>query len=163
MNPPIPPELRALRDFLTASDPMPAAVTQSGYAALAHVQDWKNVRAQQLELVSDSMDTPAATRFVGRTSRPRSRVLTYMMPGRIIEMDLVTTSPGAFQATGIVIDRAGRGVVSGEVVVRFPGGQRCGQLDRHGSFQVDDVPSGPLSVVFRPTEGAPAIAKWLVC
>lgn len=162
MNPPFPPELRALREILVECDPAPPSVAEGGYAAPEVAGEWRNSDSVPLELVSDSADMPSPTRFVSRPVRLRPRVLTFMTPGRIVEVELVTTLPRLMQASGIVISRAGQGVPEGHLVIRHPAGERNGELDRHGAFQIDDLPRGPLSVVFRPAGGTPAIADWIV-
>ncbi|GAB3293779.1 hypothetical protein [Parasphingorhabdus pacifica] len=151
-----PSELRVLRDLFQVCDPTPDHLLGAAYAA--HARGWSG--AVPLALVGDSTDTSVATRARATTE---SRVLTFTMPGRILEVDLVPTVPGVFRAAGMVISRAGQGAPSGEVVLRTPGGQQSERLDRHGAFTVDDVPSGPLSMVFQPTGAQPAVADWFVC
>jgi hypothetical protein len=159
MSFPIPPELRALRKFFHAHDPVPERVVTAGYAAAELARECDGTGT--LELVSDSAETPTKVRSSSGSSP--TRVLTFAMPGRILEMDLVPTTPGMFRATGMVISRAGQGIPTGDVAVRHPFGQCTGGLDQHGGFRVEDVPSGPMSVVFRPTRATPAIADWFVC
>jgi hypothetical protein len=156
----IPPELQALRDLFHIHDPAPDRMLAAGYAAADLAREWRGSGA--LELVGDSADVPAPAK-VRAGHRPESRVLTFAMPGRIIEMDLVPTTPGMLSASGMVISRAGQGVPAGDVALRHPGGHRQGGLDEHGGFRVDDVPAGPLSVVFRPTRSTPVVADWFVC
>ncbi|MEB3370268.1 hypothetical protein [Saccharopolyspora mangrovi] len=153
----IPAELRRLRELFQTQDPVPERVLAGSYAAVA-------MRAAdrdrgELKLVGDSADERVGV----RTGGPQSRVLTFAMPGRVLEMDLVPTASGLVRASGLVLNRSGQASPAGEVVLRHPAGERSGELDRHGAFQVSDVPRGPLSVVFRPERAEPAIADWLVC
>lgn len=155
----IPVELRALRDLFHRCDPTPDHMVHAAYAAAARVREWGGGVA--LELVGDSAEAPVPTR--AGAQRSESRVLTFLMPGRVLEIDLVPTVDGMFRASGMVISRAGQGIPEGEVVLRYPDGQQSGQLDKHGGFTVHDVPSGPLSMVFRPASAPAAVADWLVC
>lgn len=153
----VPSELRLLGDLFQACDPMPGHLLGAAYAA-AGTRKWRG--AASLELVGDSAEAPVATRASARTE---SRVLTFLMPGRVLEVDLTPMVTGVFRASGMVISRAGQGVPSGELVVRHPAGQQSARLDKHGAFTVHDVPSGPLSLAFQPTGAAPAVADWFVC
>ncbi|RCW46946.1 hypothetical protein DFQ14_101286 [Halopolyspora algeriensis] len=116
-----------------------------------------------LELVSDSAQAPASGALRCRPAGRETRELTFVLPGRLVELDLVSTVPGMFRACGMVISRAGQTVPTGEVVLRHPEGQCVGELDSHGGFRVEDVPAGPLSVVLRTARSGCAVADWLVC
>lgn len=160
MKPRIPTELRALRELFHACDPAPERVVNAAYTASARVREWCG--SGVLELVSDSADAPVPSRVRGPRDAPEPRVLTFMTPGRVIEMDLVPALPGLLRATGMVISKAGH-AAAGELVVRHPEGELVGALDEHGTFRVEDIPSGPLSLVFRTARSEPVIADWLVC
>ena len=153
----VPSELSLLHDLFQACDPTPDHLLGAAYAA-AHTRSWRG--AVSLELVGDSAEAPVATRAGARTE---PRVLTFLMPGRVLEVDLTPTVMGVFRASGMVISRAGQGVPSGEIVLRHPTGQQSERLDKHGAFTVHDVPSGPLSLAFQPAGAAPAVADWFVC
>jgi hypothetical protein len=159
MSSSMPPELAALRDFFHTYDPAPGSVVTAAYQA-ADVAGYCPA-ADALELIGDSGDAPAPGKT--RSGRPESRVLTFAIPGRIIEMDLGFTTPGTLRATGMVISRAGQGVPKGVVALRHPFGLCTGELDGHGAFRVEEIPSGPLSVVYQPHRGVPVVADWLVC
>lgn len=161
MNTTMPAELRALRELFQTCDPVPEHALDAAYAAGRLVASGNAPATGELELVSDSADSPALVR-VGAAGRD-TRVLTYVMPGRVLELDLVPTVPGMLRASGIVISRAGQKVPTGAVALRHPDGQRSGALDGHGAFRVDDVPAGPLSVSLLPNGSTPVIADWLVC
>lgn len=159
MNRPILPELAALRDFFRTHDPVPGSMVAAAYRAPHLAREWR--KAATLELIGDSADAPVPAKT--RSGHAQPRVLTFAMPGRIIEMDLTPTTPGALRACGMVISRAGQGVPSGDIAVRHPDGMCAGELDEHGAFHVEEIPSGPLSVVFRPDHAMPAVADWFVC
>lgn len=159
MNMATSPELTALRDFFRTHDPLPGSVVAAAYRAPQLVRQWRG--AGTLELIGDSTDVPVPART--RSWRAEPRVLTFAMPGRVIEMDLTPTTPGAFRASGMVISRAGQGVPTAEIAVRHPNGVCLGELDEYGAFRVEDIPGGPLSVVFRPHRTTPAVADWFVC
>lgn len=152
-------ELRALRAWFEETDPAPAHLTEVAYAALDLAGQADGAGA--LELIGDSAEERVPTRSAARAAE--SRVLTFLMPGRLVELDLVSTVPGSCRASGVVVSRSGQGVTSGDVALRHPGGERVAALDRFGVFAVDDVPRGPLSVVLRPAGAEPAVANWLVC
>jgi hypothetical protein len=158
MNWRIPSEFRRLREIFQTCDPVPEQAVAAAYAAME--RKWDRREAGVLELVGDSAEAPARVRSGGG---PTPRVLTFMMPGRVLEMDLVPTIEGMYRASGMVMNRAGHTPPAGEVVLRHSAGECRGALDEHGAFRVADVPRGPLSVVFRPVRSAPAIADWLVC
>ncbi|MBQ0922715.1 hypothetical protein [Saccharopolyspora endophytica] len=153
----IPAELRRLRELFQAQDPVPDRVLAGSYAAVA-MRAARGDRGE-LKLVGDSADERIGVRAGGS----QSRVLTFAMPGRVLEMDVVPTAAGLVRVSGMVLNRSGQAPPTGEVVVRHPSGERSGELDRDGAFQVADVPRGPVSVVFRPERAEPAIADWLVC
>jgi hypothetical protein len=152
-------ELAALRDLFHTCDPVPGSMVAAAYRAPGIARGWQGAGA--LELIGDSADAPPSAKT--RSGRIEPRVLTFATPGRIIEMDLTSTTPGALRACGMVISRAGQGVPCGDVVVRHPDGVCSGPLDEHGAFRVEEIPSGPLSVVFRPYRATPAVADWFVC
>ncbi|WP_433870433.1 hypothetical protein [Saccharopolyspora sp. CA-218241] len=151
-----PEELRALREIFQSCDPVPQRAVDAAYAA---VRFRSGTSTSALELVADSVDEPAPVRSWG----PASRVLTFLMPGRIVELELVPTVPGLYRVSGLVINRAGQSRPGGRLAVRHPAGERAAELDEHGAFAVPDVPRGPISVVFQAPRSAPAIADWLVC
>ncbi|QGK71695.1 hypothetical protein GIY23_21170 [Allosaccharopolyspora coralli] len=152
-------ELRALRAWFEQTDPAPPHRAQAAYAALDVAA--RPAGAGALELVGDSAEERVPTRTAARAAE--SRVLTFLMPGRLVELDLVPTLPGSYRASGVVVSRAGQGVTSGDVALRHPGGERAAVLDPYGAFAVEDVPRGPISVVLRPAGAEPAVAEWLVC
>ncbi len=157
----VPDELRVLRTVFQLCDPVPECALDAAYAAARFVSSEGSPATEVLELVADSADTPgpALTRGADRTSR----VLTYALPGRVLEMDLIPTVPGMLTARGIVLDRAGSHGLGASVTLRHPDGDHTGVLDRHAAFRIDDVPAGPLSVMLRPTGSTPLVADWLVC
>lgn len=158
-------ELRALRELFQTCDAVPNGAVTAAYAAgqqAGHCVSGART-ATALELVGDSADDPDPARVRAWRTPRESRVLTFMIPGRIVEMDLTTTTPGLVRASGIVISRSGQATPQGELVLRHPDGVCSGALDQHGAFHVDDVPRGPVCVAFRPDRSAPAIADWLVC
>ncbi|GAA4853315.1 hypothetical protein [Saccharopolyspora rosea] len=154
----LPSELHGLRDLFQNCDPVPEHVLDAAYSAVG--RRWDVSDQAVLELVGDSAE---ATTTVRSAAGPEPRVLTFLMPGRILEMDLVPTVQGMCRASGMVVNRAGHTPPTGDVVLRHSAGHSAGELDAHGAFRVEDVPRGPLSVVYRPLRSAPAIADWLVC
>ncbi|WP_406688510.1 hypothetical protein REH65_18820 [Saccharopolyspora sp. ID03-671] len=157
MNQRIPAELRKLRELFQTEDPVPERVLAGSYAAVAMRTSGRD--RGELKLVGDSADERVGV----RTGGPQNRVLTFAMPGRVLEMDLVPAASGLVTVSGLVLNKAGQASPTGEIVLRHPAGERSGELDRHGAFQVTDVPRGPLSVVYRPERAEPAFADWLVC
>ncbi|MGW3468313.1 hypothetical protein ACWDKQ_07520 [Saccharopolyspora sp. NPDC000995] len=157
MNQRIPVELRGLRDLFRSCDPIPEQALAGAYAAMAQRSPIEDPVV--LKLVGDSAESLARV----RSGQPEPRVLTFAMPGRVLEVDLVPTVGGLYRASGMVLNRAGQAPPVGEVVLRHPAGECAGPLDEYGAFRVADVPRGPLSVVFRPVRSAPAVADWLVC
>ncbi|QUH05337.1 hypothetical protein HUO13_35220 [Saccharopolyspora erythraea] len=153
-----PAELRVLRDLFETCDPAPQRLVEAAYAAAS--RKWSGGGSTALRLVGDSADAPARTRRAGMCD---ARVLTFAMPGRMLEMDLIPTTEGLFRAVGLVLGRPGHSAPAGDVVLRHATGESVGALDERGGFAVDDVPRGPLSVVFRQERSTPAVADWLVC
>ncbi|GAA2329321.1 hypothetical protein GCM10009854_00080 [Saccharopolyspora halophila] len=152
----MPTEIHRLRELFTTEDPVPEKVLAASYAAVA-------VRSESadpvpLQLVGDSAEEPVGTR-----SGAQPRVLTFAMPGRVLELDLMPITCGLYRVSGMVLARAGDAPPSGEIVLRRPDREYRGVLDEHGAFEVSDVPRGPVSVVFRPERAEPAVADWLVC
>ncbi|MFR9730355.1 hypothetical protein ACL03H_14095 [Saccharopolyspora sp. MS10] len=161
MSPRIPAELRVLRDLFHLSDPAPGHVRDAGYAAAGLARGRSG--AATLELVGDSAEEPAPVRAGNATAIAEPRVLTFLMPGRIVELDLVPQVEGLFRASGMVVSRSGQGRPQGEVVLRHPAGRCVAELDSFGAFHVSDVPAGPLGLVLRAAGSAPAVADWLLC
>ncbi|GAA2818936.1 hypothetical protein [Saccharopolyspora taberi] len=151
-------ELRVLRELFQTRDPAPERAVESAYAAAS--RRWADRGAAVLRLIGDSADTPGKTRT---SATAEARVLTFAMPGSLLEVDLVPTVQGMYRATGLVLASSGQGTPSGDVVLRHATGECVGELDDQGGFEVDDVPRGPLSVVLRQDEAAPAVTDWLVC
>ncbi|MFC7341550.1 hypothetical protein [Saccharopolyspora griseoalba] len=151
-----PAEIRSLRELFTTEDPVPESVLTASYAAIARRA--RERESGSLSLVGDSAEEP-----VGVRSGARPRVLTFAMPGRVLELDLVPMTCGLYRVSGMVLSRAGHAPPSGEVVLRRPDGEHRGVLDEQGAFEVPDVPRGPVSVVYRPERAEPAFADWLVC
>ncbi|MGW0891802.1 hypothetical protein [Saccharopolyspora sp. NPDC002578] len=162
MSPRMPAELRVLRDLFQLCDPPPGQVRTAAYAAAGLARGRADAAA--LELVGDSADAPAPVRSsASGPGDPEPRVLTFLMPGRIVELDLVPMVQGLFRASGMVISRSGQGRPEGDVLLRHPGGECVAELDEFGAFRATDVPAGPLGVVFRQVGSTPAVADWLVC
>lgn len=152
----MPAEIRRLRELFTTEDPVPEAVLNASYAAVALRSE--NRDSLSLKLIGDSAEEPVGTR-----SGAQPRVLTFAMPGRVLELDLVPMGCGLYRVSGMVLGRAGHTPPSGEIVLRHPGGEHRGAIDEYGAFEVSDVPRGPVSVVLRPERAEPAVADWLVC
>lgn len=152
-----PAELQSLRRFFQQYDPAPEHTVAAAYAALGRRF---GAGATALELVADSAADQSRVRS---TSGPQPRVLTFAMPGRVLELGLVPGRSGTFHASGMVLNRAGHTPPDGEVVIRHPRGSCRGDLDEYGVFEVDGVPRGPISVVLQSRCSAPAVTDWLVC
>lgn len=159
MRPRMPAELRVLGEMFQRGDPVPDRMRDLAYAAgrrrgIDH--------GSGLELIGDSAEDLTRTRSGG--AEPDVRVLTYLMPGRIVEVDLVPLREGLFEASGIVLDEVRGGPARGEVLLRTAAEQHAAELDADGRFGTAEVQAGPLSVVFHPAgEQRPAVADWLVC
>lgn len=156
----LPGELRALRELFLAGDPAPSRIVDAAYSAVARAREWSGSAA--MELVCDSADGPVAAPVRAGERAPASRSLSFAVPGRIVEVDFVPAVPGTLRATGMVISRTGQ-PPSGELVVRHGAGHSVGELDEHGAFRVDGIPSGPVSPVLRTGGAVTAVADWLVC
>ncbi|MER5391579.1 hypothetical protein [Saccharopolyspora sp. NPDC002686] len=158
MNPQLPSELRGLRDLFQSCDPVPDRALAGAYAAMSRRSGYRDPVA--LQLIGDSAESLAQVRSIGP---PEPRVLTFAMPGRVLELDLLPVEDDRYEVSGMVLNRAGGAPPAGDVVLRHRVGECAGSLDEHGAFRVGDVPRGPLSVVFRPLRSEPAVADWLVC
>lgn len=156
----LPGELRALRELFQSCDPVPARVVDTAYAAVSRAREWSGSAA--LELVSDSADAPVPAAVRAGEHRVESRSLTFVVPGQVVELDLVPVVPGTLRAKGVVISRTGH-PPAGELVVRHVDGESAGELDEHGAFRVEDIPNGPVSPVLRTGGSQAAVADWLVC
>lgn len=160
MIPRMPAELRVLREMFHRGDPLPDRMLDAAYAAAGRRHGFD--RHTGLELIGDSAQDPGRTR--SDSAGPDTRVLTYLMPGRIVEVDLVPLHEDVFRASGIVLDHLRDGPAQGEVLLRSADEQHAIGLDEMGRFGTADVTAGPLSVIFHPAgEPAPAVADWLVC
>lgn len=162
-----PNEFLDLRDLFQAQDPVPEHVTAAAYAALRVAHEFRELDAGRLELISDSAESPDFTPARSRSGGLLVRTLTFAVPGGLLGVDFVATAPRLLCATGMVIDTPSAGDVrdffAGSVELRHPKGRLAGELDEHGAFRLDDVPSGPLSVVYRPRGCPPTVSDWMVC
>ncbi|MER7013231.1 hypothetical protein ABT324_17575 [Saccharopolyspora sp. NPDC000359] len=154
----MPGELRRLRDLFQSCDPVPERALAGAYAAMSRRADYQD--PVPLQLIGDSAESLAKVRSLGP---PEPRVLTFAMPGRVLELDLAPVAEDRYRVSGMVLNRAGGAPPSGDVVLRHRAGECASVLDDHGAFGAADVPRGPLSVVFWPLRSAPAVADWLVC
>lgn len=154
----LPSELRELADLFRSCDPVPERALAGAYAAMSRRAGYQD--PVSLRLIGDSAESWAKVRSIGL---PEPRVLTFAMPGRVLELELAPVEEDRYQVSGLVLNRAGGAPPTGGVVLRHRSGECAGALDEHGAFQVPDVPRGPLSVVFRPLRSAPAVTDWLVC
>ncbi len=152
-------ELQVLRTIFSLGDPPPEHLRDAAYSVPDRMAGWTGAAA--LELISDSAEAPEAA--VRSGAEGGTRVLTFVTPGRVIEMDLLPQVPGRVRASGIVLSKAGSTASTGQLVLRHPGGERVDDLDEHGAFRIDGVPRGPLSVAIRTGGGEPAVADWFVC
>ena len=158
-----PDEFRDLRDLFHDQDPVPEHAVAAAHAALEVVRGLRELDAGRLRLISDSADSTEATPVRIRTGHAPLRTLTFAVPGELLGMDFVVTAPGLLRATGMVIGNANLDPPAGVVELRHPGGRCSGVLDEQGNFVLEAVPSGPLSVVYRPERSAPAVSDWMVC
>lgn len=153
-------EMQVLRKIFSLGDPPPEHLRDAAYSVPNRTAAWTGAAA--LELISDSAEA-AEPAVRGADEDERARVLTFVTPGRIIEMDLLPHVPGQVRASGMVLSKAGSTASTGQLVLRHPAGERVGELDEHGAFRIDGVPRGPLSVAFRTGGSEPAVADWFVC
>lgn len=161
MTPRVPTELRDLRDLFRRRDPAPAHAVQAAYAAADVVGRDPIAGVEPLRLISDSAEAPHPVPV--RAGRAEPRTLTFAVPGRLIEVDLVPTTPERFRARGIVVSRAGQAAPAGTVTLRSPDGRCSGEIDPGGGFSADDVPAGPISMLLTTARGVRAASDWLVC
>ncbi len=157
----LPPELLHLRELFRRRDPAPVHAVNAAYAAANLVHRNGDTGPQSLRLIGDSAEAPDPVGV--RAGRGDSRTLTFAVPGRLLEVDLVPTTPERYRARGVVVSRAGQAPPSGLVTVRHPEGQVSGEIGPSGGFTAEDIPAGPVSVLLHTARGVRAASDWLVC
>lgn len=161
MTPRVPDELLRLRELFRRGDPTPPHAVRAAYAAADVVHRDGTAGVEPLRLIGDSAEAPSPVGV--RAGHVEPRTLTFAIPGRLVEVDLVPTTPERFRARGIIVSRAGRAAPAGMVTLRFPGGTSSGEIDPAGGFSAEDVPEGPVSLVLTTGRGVRAASDWLVC
>jgi hypothetical protein len=124
-----------------ALPPVPERTLALGNTAV----DWYVPAATLASVTSDSAGTPAGVRGGG------PRTLTFGGPGVSVEIEVCGP-----EIVGQLMPPAGA-----EVVLRSPGGERGTRTDEAGGFVLLDVPSGPVSLLFRLSEGASVVTSWI--
>jgi hypothetical protein len=124
------PILLALRDIVTALDPVPERVYSAGYAAGAPIE------GERLELVEDSaVAEPAGMRGPGGP-----RLVRFDGNGSTVELEITTSGPHTLRLRGLLAPSAAGTRIS----ARWPAGRTSSDVDELGQFLLTDVPSGPL-------------------
>ncbi|WP_017976961.1 hypothetical protein [Actinopolyspora halophila] len=153
-----PPELNLLGKLFLAGDPTPRRALASAYRA---VEKLLGGQAPNARLVPLSDTAELASGLDEGADGPR--VLTFGVPGRVVELELVATGPGLLRAGGMVLSRTGQSQAGGVLSVRHGAGESHDVLDDCGGFLVRGIAAGPVSVLFRSRWGFGAATDWFAC
>ncbi|MDO9356529.1 MAG: hypothetical protein Q7T55_22720 [Solirubrobacteraceae bacterium] len=140
-----------LGDLFGRTDPVPSPVTLAAYAAI----ELRDLDAQLAELLSDSAVEDRELAGVRSTATP-TRLLTFSLgEDEYIEVDVA--EDGETRAlTGYVVPSS-----EGRFAVEHASGALEGDLDEHGRFSIDGVPSGPARLRFLLPGRAAIVTPWL--
>ncbi|NYH78733.1 hypothetical protein FHR84_002058 [Actinopolyspora biskrensis] len=156
-----PPELNLLGELFLAGDPAPRRAFAGAYRAVEKVL---GRRAPDARLVPLSDTADRAELVPGLEERAGGpRVLTFGAPGRVVELELVTTAPGLLRAGGVVLSRTGQSLAGGVLSVRHGAGESHDVLDDCGGFLVRGIAAGPVRVLLRSRWGSSAATDWFAC
>jgi hypothetical protein len=130
-----------IRRLTGAFPPVPERTLALGHAAFA----WYVPGATLASVTSDSAETPPGV----RGGSPRT--LTFGGPGVSVEIEVCGR-----EIVGQLMPPAGA-----EVILRSPGGERGTRTDDAGGFVLLDVPSGPVSLLFRLGDATSVVTSWI--
>lgn len=133
-----------LREHYLRTDPAPERVHHAARGAFA----WRDVENELAELAADSLLVDAPVR-----SRTGPRLLSFACGPVAIEMEVNETGRTR-QVVGQVLPPT-----AGELQVRGP--QHGVRPDELGRFFLDDLPAGPFSLTWRPSEGPCCNTAWI--
>lgn len=153
-------ELLALRELFRAYDPAPDSANAAACAARVSARGLRT-NAMPLTLLSDSAaETAPLLRESGLW--PGARALTFGVREYLIDFDVLPSAPQTLTASGLVLCRSGQPLPYGSLTFRYPDDEVHSELDPFGRFTAEQIPAGPVSVVFHTRRGVPAVADWVV-
>jgi hypothetical protein len=121
--------------------PVPERTLALGHAAFG----WYVPDATLAAVTADSANTPAGVRGGG------PRTLSFDGPGVGVEIEV-----RGREIVGQLIPSA-----EAEVLLRSPRGERGTRTDEAGGFVLLDVPSGPVSLLFRLPDAGSVVTSWI--
>lgn len=129
-----------------AFPPVPERTLALGHAAFG----WYAPGATLAAVTSDTAEPPPGVRGApARDGGPRT--LTFGGPGVGVEIEV-----RGREIVGQLMPPAGA-----EVLLRSPGGDRGTRTDEAGGFVLVDVPSGPVSLLFRLGDATSVVTSWI--
>ena len=136
-----------LRRAVAEHDPVPESVVAAARASLT----WLTIDAELARLVEDSSLVGAGTRAVEQPV-----ILTFDSGTVVVTLEVMSLDD-LRQITGHI-----DGSFT-SVLVRHRDGELTAPIDPHGRFRVDEVPAGPVSLVFQAIEpgGRPFTTEWV--
>lgn len=127
-------------------EPVPEAVSAAARAAFGR----RVPGAVPARLVSET-DPPVAATLRG----PAPRLLTFKGGGRTVEVELTPAERG-FEIAGRLLPPA-----DARVRVRRTDGEITGRTGSGGRFVVEEVPPGPVSLLFLLPDGSSVVTGWV--
>jgi hypothetical protein len=124
-----------------AFPPVPDHLVELGLAAFG----WFVPDATLATVAYDAAETPAGIRG------DDVRTLTFAGPGVRVELEI-----GDREIVGQLTPAA-----DAEVVLRSPRGERRARTDESGGFVLAEVPSGPVSLLFRLADAGSVVTSWI--
>ncbi len=143
--------LDELRLIVGRADPVPPSLVLAARSAIA----WRTIDAELAQLTYDSLLDDA---LVGVRAADATRLVTFEAGELQIEVQVATLGDHRRLVGQVVPPRAGTLELHADDPARLET-----TVDDLGRFTLDQVPAGPVRLLFRPADGSPDVrTDWLI-
>jgi hypothetical protein len=138
--------LEILRKGMEEADAVPSTVSEFASALFT----WRDIDAELAELTFDSVDEDAPA---GVRSTSTARMISFEVGKWTIDLEYIP-------ATGILMGSVSPASAF-TVELHSRGARLAVELDDRGTFEFENVEGGPVSLVFRSSEGETVKTSWI--